>query len=750
MGPVRPARYIQNPLTRLGAAGELLRGLTIGVLCIGVALLVRFALDPLLGDRAPFVLPLCAVAATAWFGGLAPALMALVLGYCGAQWYFVAPRGVLTLGAYPDLLGALTYAATGLVVAFVLAGLRRAQDADRARAQALGREAAERAQLAAELEHALEGRRAAAHEREELLEQLAEERERLQRSATEREELLAAAQRARAQAEAAAELSRRLQAITDAALGDLSMQDLLAELLQRIAAALAVERGVVLLHEPGSDSLVVRAATRGFEHEVRSEVRVPVGKGFAGRIAIERRPLVIEDIAEAEVVNPFLRQEGIRSLLGVPLLVEGRVLGVLDVGSSEPRRFLQNDITLMQLVADRVALAIDRVRIYEAERRARQAAEAADRAKDEFLAMLGHELRNPLSAVRNALVVAGLDEGRRGRALDIARRQTDQLVRLVDDLLDMARITQQRITLRKETLVLASVLEKAIEATRPLIEEREHRLALSLPSATVCVAGDAARLEQVVVNLLTNAVKYTPPGGKIDVSAAAEGEQAVIRVRDTGIGIAPDMLPRVFDLFAQAEQGLERAEGGLGIGLTLVRRLVEMHGGTVEAASGGLGNGAEFVIRLPALPGVEATVKPSQVPERGTTRVRVLLVDDNADAAESLRVLLELLGHQVRTVHDGPSALDALRGQPFDVAVIDIGLPGMDGYEVARRTLRLLGGRRPVLIALTGYGRREDREAALAAGFDHHLVKPIDPEALQGMLSGVRLDEERGKSATVH
>jgi PAS domain S-box-containing protein len=368
-----------------------------------------------------------------------------------------------------------------------------------------------------------------------------------------------------------------------------------------------------------------------------------------------------------------------------------------------------------------------------------------DRRKDEFLAMLGHELRNPLSAVRNAVVTARLDPSRRDRALDIAYRQTDQLARLVDDLLDVARITRGRMTLRMETVRLAGVVERAVETTRDLVEARAHLLTLVLPDEALHVNGDPSRLEQIVVNLITNAAKYTEPGGRIEVTARREGEQAVLRVRDNGVGIAPEMLPRVFDLFAQAHRGPARVEGGLGIGLTVVQRLVELHGGRAEVSSEGLGRGSEFRVSFPCVPVADAKADPARSAEEAHGGpVRVLVVDDNADVAEGLMMLLELLGHRVRVAHDGMAALEAVRVNVPDLMLVDIGLPGMDGYEVARNVRKDSRLKGVVLVALTGYGRDEDKRKAIEAGFDDHLVKPLTVETFQKLLG--RLELRRGPS----
>jgi signal transduction histidine kinase/CheY-like chemotaxis protein/CHASE3 domain sensor protein len=384
---------------------------------------------------------------------------------------------------------------------------------------------------------------------------------------------------------------------------------------------------------------------------------------------------------------------------------------------------------------------IARVKEVEAELR------RANEAKDDFLAMLGHELRNPLAAVRTAVSVARLDDRRRPHALELAGRQTDQLVRLVDDLLDVARITRGRITLRRRPVSLAAVVQGAVEATQTALDDRHQQVHLSLPADPLEVNADPTRLEQILVNLLENAAKYTPSSGHVTVRVGREGEEAVVRVRDSGMGITPELLPHVFDLFAQGERPLDRAPGGLGIGLTLVRRLVELHDGRVEASSEGPGRGSEFVVRLPALrrPATTAPRERRDVPER-PERVRVLIVEDNHDTADSLAMLLETIGHDVRVAYDGERALELAAGDPPDVMLVDIGLPGMDGYEVSRRVRQDPRLTHVLLVALTGYGRAQDRERALAAGFQHHLVKPVDADALNALVAG----RHGAGSATLH
>jgi PAS domain S-box-containing protein len=381
----------------------------------------------------------------------------------------------------------------------------------------------------------------------------------------------------------------------------------------------------------------------------------------------------------------------------------------------------------------------ERVQLEDELRERVDALKEADQRKNEFLAMLGHELRNPLSAVSNAVATAHRDASRRDRALDIATRQTAHLARIVDDLLDVTRITKGKIALRKEPVQLGSIINAAIEELRALIEARRQHLTVSIPvnAEKIKVEVDRVRMQQVVSNLIHNAIKFTPQGGMIDVVLYCKGDQAILRVRDSGVGISPAMLPRVFDLFTQAHVSLDRTQGGLGIGLTLAKQLVEMHGGRIEARSHGLDRGCEFEVSLrlmAELKGKSAQASDKAPREHAKTR-RVLIVEDNVDAAESLLMLLELLGHEVRIEATGASALEAIRTTDFQAVLIDIGLPDMDGYEVARQIRMLPGSRTKLLVALTGYGQEEDKRRALSAGFDQHLIKPVDVEHLQNLLT---------------
>jgi PAS domain S-box-containing protein len=371
--------------------------------------------------------------------------------------------------------------------------------------------------------------------------------------------------------------------------------------------------------------------------------------------------------------------------------------------------------------------------------RLRQAAESASRAKDEFLAMLGHELRNPLAPIMTALQLMRLrGDARLERERDVIERQVSHLTRLVDDLLDVSRIARGKVELKKEPVEVAEIVAKAIEQASPLLEQRTHALDLHVPRLGLLVEADPTRLGQVVSNLLTNAAKYTEAGGRIAVTAWRADDEVCISVRDTGIGISPEMLPRVFDLFAQEAQAADRAQGGLGLGLTIVRNLVDLHGGTVDARSEGLGLGSEFVVRLPALaaPAVAALAEPAPPADVVFDRdaLRVLVVDDNRDAADMLVEVLRSFGHHPRAAHDGPAALKVCGEFKPDVALLDIGLPVMDGYELAERIRDLPGFERIRLVAVTGYGQDSDRERSRLAGFHHHLVKPIDIDLIDSVI----------------
>jgi PAS domain S-box-containing protein len=467
----------------------------------------------------------------------------------------------------------------------------------------------------------------------------------------------------------------------------------------------------------------------------------------------------------AEVINrplfdvlPEARDQGFPSLLA-----EAYRSGTPHLGKETPATFKRRDGTLETAYFDFVyspfrgvdgeiegifAIASDvteQVLARNQVNQLREGAEAANRAKDEFLAMLGHELRNPLSPILTALQLMrlrGTVGGERERT--VIERQVAHLTRLVDDLLDVSRIARGKVQLKEELFELAEVVAKAVEMTSPLLEERSHILDLDVPRSGLSVRGDATRLSQVVSNLLTNAAKYTQAGGHITVRATEEQGQVVLRVRDTGIGIAPDALPHIFDLFVQERQALDRSHGGLGLGLTIVRNLVEHHGGTVSASSDGRGAGSEFVVRLPKAAVAQQSLSPhlanakAGIPLRASAQaLRVLVVDDNADAAEMLAAALTAKGYHTRVAHDGPAALLAAAKFRPAVAFLDLGLPVMDGYELATRLRELPDLCSMRLIAVTGYGQESDRRKTEQAGFHHHLVKPVDLLAVDNVLAGI-------------
>jgi signal transduction histidine kinase/integral membrane sensor domain MASE1 len=475
------------------------------------------------------------------------------------------------------------------------------------------------------------------------------------------------------------------------------------------------------------------------------------GVGLPGRVWHSGQPHWISDVVwDANFPRaPVAAAEGLHAAFAFPIRLGNEVLGVVEFFSSEIRQPDGDLLHMFSTMGAQIGHFLERRRI-EAERTHLLAElRRASQAKDEFLAVLGHELRNPLAPLRSALEVLrarGFSDQVAQRMGEVMDRQLRHMVRLVDDLLDVSRITRGRVELRRERVDLGEVAARAAEAVRPLVEERGQQLAVSRPDEPLVVHADPTRLDQVTANLLHNAVRYTEPGGRIAVTVSSESEQAVLRVEDTGIGLRPEMLERIFEPFVQADRPAQaRAQPsgqGLGIGLTLVRSLVEMHQGSVTAHSHGPGRGSAFVVRLPRAPAVPHELAREEADAGSAGRAaapgkRVLLVDDNVDGAESLALVLRQSGHDVVAVHDGPAALAEAGRGAFDVALLDIGLPDdMDGYEVARR-LRAGGAGPRVLIALTGFGQEDDHRRSRAAGFSHHLVKPVDPRELAQLLAAL-------------
>jgi CheY-like chemotaxis protein/nitrogen-specific signal transduction histidine kinase len=400
-----------------------------------------------------------------------------------------------------------------------------------------------------------------------------------------------------------------------------------------------------------------------------------------------------------------------------------------------PQRVSERNQRLLDVYARHAADLILRFR-YE------QALKEADRRKDEFLATLAHELRNPLAPIRNAaemLKVKAPTDPDLVWGRDVIERQVGQMARLLDDLLDVSRITRGKLELRKGRVTLAAVVESAVETSRPAIDGGGHRLTVELPPEPAHLDADPVRLAQVFANLLNNAAKYTDRGGDVRLSAQLVGREVVVSVRDTGIGIAPEVLPRLFEVFSQATPALERSQGGLGIGLSLVRGLVEMHGGRVQGRSAGPGQGSEFVVRLPVA-AAAPTVREPPPAEAEKPRVagcRVVVADDNRDAADTLAMMVRLMGHEARIARDGEEAVGAVEAFRPDAVLLDIGMPRLNGYEAVRRIRAQPWGKDILLVAVTGWGQEEDRRRSQEAGFDHHLTKPASPAALEKLLGSV-------------
>ncbi len=461
--------------------------------------------------------------------------------------------------------------------------------------------------------------------------------------------------------------------------------------------------------------------------------------------AVDPQPILVEDVTRSDLgpLREVVREEGLAALAFFPLAVHGRLLGKFMVYYDRPHAFTTGETRLAASVAQHVAFGLARVASdeaiaasFERERAARREAdaarreaEAANEAKDEFLAMLGHELRNPLAAIVTSAAVVeahALEPGPR-RSVAAISRQATHLARLTDDLLDVARITSRQIELERQPVDLRTTVTLAWEAQRHRVEAKRQQVRVSLPHPPLMVWGDAVRLQQVVGNLLDNASKYSGEGQSIRIEAGLEGGQGVIRVSDDGAGIAQAKLESIFDLFVQANPTLARTEGGLGIGLTLARRVVELHGGTIEASSPGPGWGSTFTVRLPLAVGIEPAREES-APSPAVAGRRLLVIEDHEDTREALATLLRRLGHDVQQAATGAAGIEAAAQRPPDLVLVDIGLPDIDGYEVGRR-IRALGGG-TALVALTGYAQARDRARSKAAGFDAHLVKPVTAAAL--------------------
>jgi signal transduction histidine kinase len=536
------------------------------------------------------------------------------------------------------------------------------------------------------------------------------------------------------------EAMTRLQALSTRLMTYDDLRTALADVLENAIWTSRADFSNIQVLNPGTGALEI-VAQRGFGQDFLDyfrEVREEDDSACA-RAMKSGESIAIEDVQLEPSFEPhraIAAAAGFRAVQSTPLESRtGTILGMLSVHFRQPHRVSERDQRLLDLNARHVADFLARLRFEEA-------LKEADRRKDEFLATLAHELRNPLAPIRNALQILRLSSD--PRVLEQARimmeRQMGQMVRLIDDLLDVSRITRGKVQLRKERVVLAAVVQNAVEACRPLIGSCGQELIVTLPPEPIFLDADPTRLTQVFSNLLNNSARDSDRGARIDLSASRQGKEVVVKVKDTGIGIPLDMVPRVFELFTQAHRGEQRSQGGLGIGLTLVKRLVEMHGGDIQARSAGRGHGSEFIICLPLLETAAGPSSPAdaRIDDR-PIKSRILVVDDLEDSAESLAMLLRLLGCEVFTAHDGLEAVEAATEFAPDVVLLDIGLPKLDGYEVCRRIRELPHGRETILVAVTGWGQEEDRRKAQEAGFDQHMVKPVEPAAIEKLLKGLTI-----------
>jgi signal transduction histidine kinase/DNA-binding response OmpR family regulator len=549
---------------------------------------------------------------------------------------------------------------------------------------------------------------------------------------------------------------RQIEAVAQLGVFALTTRDVQAVIdraIEVVAETLGTEFVAVFEVLPGRDELLLRAGA-GWEPGLVGVATVGAERhSQGGYTLLSSEPVIVGDLqAEARFTpSSLLTRHGVVSGLSVVIHAAG-AYGVLGAHTGARRDFPESDVHFLQAVANVLAGAIvrttgeeqiraadrvvaERSRQTDAERAAREVAEAANQAKDEFLAMLAHELRNPLAAIRSGVAVLdrlGAPGDRSARSRELIARQVAHLARVVDDLIDVSRAITGKIVLDVQRVDLADLVRRHVHTLRTTGSLEHHAIAVDAESAWV--DGDPTRLEQIVGNLTLNAVKYTPAPGRIALAVGIDAGEAVLRVQDSGVGIPADLLPRVFDLFVQGTGSLDRAQGGLGVGLTLVRRLVELHRGTVKASSAGPGQGSVFTVRLPARSPLPVTAHAERV-TRAVRPCRVLVVEDNRDARESLRQLLEVWGHEVHEADDGLAAIEIAAHWKPDVTLVDIGLPGADGYEVCRRLRSAGGGQATRVVAVTGYGQPDDRRRATDAGFNAHLVKPVDPDHLQRVIA---------------
>jgi signal transduction histidine kinase/DNA-binding response OmpR family regulator len=575
-------------------------------------------------------------------------------------------------------------------------------------------------------------------ETERLREQVEQERRTsaaLARTIEERERAEEALRRTNARLHLLADSANRLLFSADP-------RHLLHELYRQLSEYLGLEVYGVYLVDGDEPRLHLESHGGVSDDYARDHEWMAFGEGISGEVALRREERIVRgappDDGDSDGARD-LRGRGVRAFVCYPMIAGQRLIGTLLFGTRTRDHLEDDEIHLLHITGDQSAMALERARLVDELQRRAEALAEADRRKDEFLAMLAHELRNPLVPILTGLKTLQMVEAKTpklARARDAIERQVRHMVRLVDDLLDVSRVTAGKIELRKDLVDVAATLQQAVATSQSLMQDKQHTLTLDLPPERLELVADPARLTQIVSNLLNNAAKYTDPGGAIVLAARPVGDDVEIRVRDNGRGIRPEMLSQVFELFIQSDRTLDMAQGGLGVGLTLVKRLVDLHGGSVAARSGGDGQGSEFIVRLPGLARAHPPARPHAAPAPAPApgKLRILVVDDQPDIRETVRDLLELLGHQVEVAEDGEQAVERVLASRPELALIDIGLPGLDGYQVAR-TLRAAPDMHTRLVAMTGFGQLEDRRRALEAGFEAHLVKPVDLDHLTRVLT---------------
>jgi PAS domain S-box-containing protein len=754
-----PVRFSWLAPPLLGPAAGYLLSLAVVTAAIGL----RGLLDPLLGDALPFVTLFGAVAAATWLSGLGAAIAVTVTGYLAVGFFFIPPRGELTISDAADVAGLLAYLFTCALIIVIGESMRWAR----------AREVVSRDVLSVTLRSIgdavittdIGGKVSYLNTVAETVSGWSQQD--------------AAGKPLETVFRVVNETTRQpvenpaLRALREGVVVGLANHTVLIRRdgtecpIDDSAAPIRDERGgvsgcVLIFRDVTAQRQLAREkqqqlfTARRLASIVESSEVAIIGKGLDGIIqswnaAAERLFGYTAEQATGRHISLVIPPERLAEENEIiATLKAGRRIEhfeTLRVRADGERVFVSLTVSPIKDDDGNVVGASKMVRDITRERQAEDdlrklAAELAesDRRKNEFLATLAHELRGPLAPIANALEIwkRSTSQEQLRQARETMERQLGQTVRLVDDLLDLNRITHNRLELRKARVELATVVEHALETCRPIADSRGHELTITLPTEPSYLRADAARLAQVFSNLLGNSCKYTDVGGKISLTARHQDDEVIVSVKDNGVGIPPDRISGVFDMFAQVGTSLEHAQGGLGIGLTLVKQLVTMHGGTVEAHSGGLGEGSEFVVRLPLERGVTHTAAATSRAETGSVqRRRVLVVDDNADAAISLSTLLELEGHHAITVHDGFAAIDAAEKHRPDVVLLDIGLPRLSGHEVCRRLRNRPWGKELVVIALTGWGQTEDRRKSQEAGFDGHLVKPVRYETLAELLGSL-------------